>query len=71
VGEEDYAVLEDNSGRIRIRAGPKFNPDHFVSGSILGFKGVVDNNGFFEVHDHCYAGIPFNEPLPKSVNINL
>eukprot|EP00347_Sterkiella_histriomuscorum_P004668 403359564 len=69
VGEEDYAVLEDSSGRIRLKKGLKFNPDFFVSGSILGLKGVVDTNGFFEVHDHTYAGIPFSEPLPKSVNI--
>lgn len=34
-------------------------------------KGVVDTNGFFEVMDHCYAGIPFNDPIPKSVNIKM
>lgn len=71
VSEDDYAVLEDSSGRIRIKKGAKFNPDHFITGSILAFKGVVDNNGFFEVMDYCFAGIPFQNPLPKSVKIKL
>jgi hypothetical protein len=59
ISEEDYAVLEDNSGRVRIKRGDRFNPRHFVTGSILALKGVVDKNGFFEVLDHCNAGIPF------------
>jgi hypothetical protein len=71
VSEEDYAVLEDNSGRIRIKRSVRFNPDHFVTGSIIGFKGIVDNNGFFEVQDYCFAGVPFSLTIPKSVNFTL
>lgn len=71
VSEEDYAVLEDSSGRIRLKKGAKFNPDHFVTGSILGLKGTVDNNGFFEVHDYSFAGISFDLTIPKSVNFHL
>jgi hypothetical protein len=47
VSENDYAVLEDSSGRIRIKKNEKFDPKDFVTGSILGFVGVADNNGFF------------------------
>ena len=71
VGEEDYAVLEDTSGRIRIRKGPRFNPDHFVTGSILGLKGVVDNHGFFDVRDYCLGGIPYKASLPQQIKLDL
>jgi DNA polymerase delta subunit 2 len=71
VSEEDFAVLEDNSGRIRIKRSDKFNPDDFITGSIVALKGIVDSNGFFEVKDHCYAGIPFQSPIPKAVNLKL
>ncbi len=71
VSNEDYAVLEDNSGRIRMKKSAKFNPDHFVTGSIIGFKGIVDNNGIFEVQDYCFGGIPFAYSIPKSINFEL
>jgi hypothetical protein len=47
VSDEDYAVLEDSSGRIRIRKNEKFDPRFFVTGSILALVGISDNNGFF------------------------
>jgi DNA polymerase delta subunit 2 len=59
ISEEDYAVLEDMSGRVRIKKNEVFNPLHFVTGSIIALKGIVDVKGFFEVKDFCYAGIPF------------
>lgn len=61
VSEGDYAVLEDSSGRIRIKKNEIFNPDLFVTGSIVALKGTVDTNGFFLVRDYCYAGIPFQK----------
>jgi DNA polymerase delta subunit 2 len=57
---EDYLVLEDSSGRIRIKKSSskcEMDPKLFVTGSILGCKGYVDQNGFFEVSDYCYAGL--------------
>ena len=69
VSEEDYAVLEDGSGRVRIKRGEAFAPERFISGSILALKGSVDKNGFFEVRDWCYAGIPFASPIPKGVTL--
>ena len=71
VGEEDYAVLEDTSGRIRIRKDSHFNPNHFVTGSILGLKGKVDSHGFFDVQDYCLAGIPYKESLPQEIKLDL
>lgn len=59
VSDDDYAVIEDNSGRIRIKKTESFDISKFVTGSVIGLKGVADKNGFFEVKDYCYAGIPF------------
>lgn len=42
VSEDDYAVLEDNSGRIRIKTTQNFNPKDFVTGSIMALLGQAD-----------------------------
>jgi DNA polymerase delta subunit 2 len=70
ISEEDYAVLEDMSGRVRIKKGEVFSPDNFITGSIVDLKGIVDKNGFFDVKDYCYAGIPFSAPVPRNINLN-
>ena len=66
---EDFIVLEDSSGRIRIKNSGFIQPGNFVTGSIVGFKGQVDQNGIFDASDYSYAG--FNPdhflPLPESV----
>jgi len=64
-------VLEDQSGRIRIKKTEKCSPDMFVTGSIVAFKGFADQNGFFEVKDYCFAGVPFEVPLPPHVNCSI
>lgn len=69
--EEDFAVLEDSSGRIRLKKSDKFDPQHYVTGSIMAFIGTADTNGFFTIKDLCYAGVPFQSMIPKSVNLNL
>ena len=63
-------MLEDNSGRVRIKKNEVFIPEKFVTGSIIALKGIVDVKGFFEVKDFCYAGIPF-QSVPRGVNTNL
>lgn len=73
ISEEDYVVLEDNSGRIRLKrpiddSSSGFHPDRFVTGAIVALKGIVDKNGFFEVKDYCYAGIPFTKPIPRAIS---
>jgi len=59
VSEDDYAVLEDSSGRIRLKKNENFDPKNFITGAIMSFLGVADQNGFFQVKDYCYAGILF------------
>mmetsp|Transcript_34652 Transcript_34652/g.25802 ORF Transcript_34652/g.25802 Transcript_34652/m.25802 type:complete len:160 (-) Transcript_34652:775-1254(-) len=59
VGEDDYCVLEDSSGRIRIRNGEVFHSSYFVTGSVVALRGISDSNGYFTVFDYTYAGIPF------------
>lgn len=69
ISEEDYVVLEDNSGRVRIKKNEVFNPHLFTTGSIVALKGIVDKNGFFDVKDFCYAGLPFAKSIPRSVTL--
>ena len=40
-------MLEDNSGRVRLKKNEVFNPEKFVTGSIVALKGIVDVKGFF------------------------
>lgn len=73
---EDYLVLEDSSGRIRIKnqsLNCVIDPNLFITGSIMGFKGFVDQNGFFDVEDCCYAGLNPDHftPLPEHSTLNL
>lgn len=70
VSDEDYAVLEDSSGRIRIKKNDVFDPKYFVTGSIVALMGTADSHGFLTVRDHCYAGIPFSSEIPRSIKLN-
>ncbi|TNV79812.1 hypothetical protein FGO68_gene15306 [Halteria grandinella] len=71
---EDYLILEDSSGRIKIKPQSikNANPGNFVTGSIMGMKGKVDQNGLFEVEEYTYAGInpEHIEKMPKSITSN-
>lgn len=51
-------VLEDSSGRIRLKKSDIFVTGKAVSGSILGMFGTADSNGMFNVQDYCFAGYP-------------
>ena len=31
----------------------------------MALRGQAINGGYFEVHDHCFAGIPFQADIPK------
>jgi hypothetical protein len=57
-------VLEDISGRITIKNSPIFEINNFVSGTIVALRGQAINGGYFEVKDHCFAGIPFPSDIP-------
>lgn len=59
-------MLEDISGRITIKNSQKFDINNFVSGTIVALRGQAINGGYFEVQDHCFAGIPFPPDIPQS-----
>lgn len=54
---EDYLILEDTSGRIRISNSsplPGFSPSYFISGIVAALKGRLDDRGLFLMEDVCY-----------------
>lgn len=67
VSEDDQAILEDSSGRINLKLHGLAKCEELVTGSILAILGVADHQGYFEVRDLCYAGIPFKSDLPPQV----
>ena len=62
VSADDQAILEDSSGRINLKLKTKV--EELVTGSIIAILGEADEQGYFEVKDICYAGIPFKPDLP-------
>ena len=70
-GEEDTCVLEDSSGRIRLK--DKTSDGNFISkivtGTIIACLGRADINGIFFVEDYVFADY-CNEPnivLPTQI----
>eukprot|EP00002_Diphylleia_rotans_P039062 TRINITY_DN8972_c0_g1_i1.p1 TRINITY_DN8972_c0_g1~~TRINITY_DN8972_c0_g1_i1.p1 ORF type:complete len:408 (+),score=89.56 TRINITY_DN8972_c0_g1_i1:404-1627(+) len=61
--DKDSLILEDNSGRIRL-VGSQLPVHKFVTGLIAGFKGVVQSDGKFDVHDYCFVGYPHQMKQP-------
>ena len=61
---EDNCILEDSSGRIRIKdkteAADLFSK--IVTGSIIGCLGRADINGIFYVENYVYAGYIIDTP---------
>ena len=51
--DEDFLLLEDNSGRIRINSqlSENINIGEYISGIPLSFKGFLDDKGLFIVND--------------------
>lgn len=67
--DDDYAILEDLSGRIQIRESAHFKCNQFQTGSIVALLGTVDAQGYFICEDFCYAGIPFSAELPAHIKL--
>ncbi|KZT59168.1 hypothetical protein CALCODRAFT_493962 [Calocera cornea HHB12733] len=59
---DDSAMLEDESGRIRL-VGDRVTRSRPVTGVIMGALGAETAKGDFEVVDVCWAGMP---PQPKA-----
>ena len=56
--DEDFAVLEDSSGRIKILNNEVFNVHKFVTGTVLGLRGRVNDHGEFITTAFINSGIP-------------
>ena len=74
---EDYLVLEDNSGRIRISnhsstSTAHFSPCQYVTGIIAAIKGRLDDKGVLVMEDIMFNKLG-NYSLPKRIHstINL
>lgn len=69
--DNDFAILEDVSGRIQIRESDNFKCNKFVTGSIIALLGVADKGGYFVCKDFCFAGTPYKVELPRQVKVTL
>ena len=69
--EEDFLLLEDNSGRIRINSqlSKNINIGEYISGIPLSFKGFVDDKGLFIVNDVLFY-TPEIKIIPNNKNEN-
>ena len=47
--DDDLIVLEDSSGRIRVKPIPGLMPGDVITGTIVALKGMADSNGIFHV----------------------
>jgi DNA polymerase delta subunit 2 len=69
---EDYMLLEDNSGRVRISNSNSFeyfSPSNFVSGIVAALKGKLDDKGLFLVDDiEFYRG---TYSIPKTISNSI
>jgi DNA polymerase delta subunit 2 len=55
--KQDYLILEDSSGRIRISNNstmPGFSTTYFVSGIVVAIKGRLDEKSVFIMEDICF-----------------
>lgn len=46
---DDIIILEDSSGRIRVKPLPNFQPGDIVTGTVVALKGEADLNGTFHI----------------------
>lgn len=75
VSNSDFLILEDESGRIRIRSpldgttsaadqAQKLHPCRLLTGLIVAVCGQVNHAGEFAMEDVCFAGLPGQHPRP-------
>ncbi|XXG60126.1 hypothetical protein AAC387_Pa04g2100 [Persea americana] len=60
---DDYLVLEDESGRVKLANG-KLAPSVFVTGLVVALHGKETSDGDFFVQDILEAGLAPQKPLP-------
>lgn len=69
--KEDYLVIEDSSGRIKINcANSVISINHFISGIAVAFKGTLDEKGLFCVNDYLFYQPEYamNEELKQRIS---
>ena len=71
--DQDTCVLEDSSGRIRLKDKTKDGNlfSKIVTGSIIGCLGRADINGIFFVEDYVYAGYISEPNLSQDGSVNV
>ena len=69
--ENDQIILDDSSGRIRVKPMENFRPGDVITGSVVALKGEADRNGIFIVEDFVYAGYNQSDQMsiPKSLTL--
>ncbi len=70
-GDDDFAILEDGSGRVQIKDSLSFKCNEHVTGSIIALLGRADTAGIFICQDYCYAGVPYKAELPSTINTEI
>ncbi|KAF0463392.1 DNA polymerase alpha/epsilon subunit B-domain-containing protein [Gigaspora margarita] len=61
--DDDEFFLEDESGRIKLIGGI-LKQENIVTGVIMAVLGKESSEGNFEVFDICFAGLPYQQPMP-------
>ena len=51
----DMIILEDSSGRIRVKPFKGFKASNVITGAIIALKGKADIDGIFHIDDYRYA----------------
>lgn len=69
---EDYLVIEDDAGRIRINSfevPEKFFPSNFVTGIACALYGNLNNKGQFNPMDIEYYQLDYSSPIIKELSM--
>lgn len=64
VHDDDYLILEDESGRVRL-VGDNVSAKSYVTGVVVAIYGREGSDGEFLVQHILEPGLPAQEPLPS------
>ena len=67
---EDFLVIEDFSGRVRVSKNSEISSGEFVSGVIVAAKGRLDDRGLFLIEEITFPIADYH-PLPQRIKTNL
>ena len=55
--DTDQIIIEDATGRLKIKPTSNFDAHMAVTGSVVALLGEANSNGEFLVDDYVYAGV--------------